>query len=313
MSGWLVAAGVALTPIAFGGRMARRLAAAPWTYRTPRAALVLWQASCLAGGLGAVGIGLVAAVAPLAAVFPHGMHALAGQIANGQGLDGLGPPHVAALAWSVGLIVWLLVHTTRVTVRTAAQQRRQRLLVDVVADHSPVYDAYVLPTQERVAYCLPGRRGRVVLSQGTLDLLGPQELEAVLQHERAHARGRHDLVQLPFIALAQAFPWLPAARVAREVVPVLLEMMADDHARRAHGEFLLARTLVRMATPRLDGGAAMPALADAAVAERVARLLRDHERPRWVPAAAYSVATLLLSGPFAVLLAPLLCLTVWNI
>ncbi|MFI7700023.1 M56 family metallopeptidase [Nonomuraea sp. NPDC049480] len=309
---WLVAAGVALAPIAFGGQVARRLATAPWTYRYPMAALALWQASCLAGGLGAVGIGLVAAVAPLAAVFPHGAHTLVSQIADGRGLDGLGPLHIAALAWSVGLIVWLLVHTTKVTVKTVVQQRRQRLLVDVVADHSPVHDAYVLPSQERVAYCLPGRRGRVVLSQGTLDLLSRQELDAVLQHERAHARGRHDLVLLPFIALAQAFPWLPAARVAREAVPVLLEMIADDHARRAHGEFLLARTLVRMATPQLDEGAGSFALADVAVAERVTRLLRHHERPRWIPAAAYSAATLLLSGPFAVLLAPLLCITVWN-
>ncbi|NRQ34682.1 M56 family metallopeptidase [Nonomuraea sp. NN258] len=310
---WLVAAGVALAPIAFGGQVARRLAAAPWTYRYPRAALALWQASCLAGGLGAAGVGLVAAVAPLAAIFPHGVHTLVRQIANGHGLDGLGPLHVAALAWSVGLIAWLLAHTIKVTVKTVARQRRQRLLVDVVAEHSPVHDAYVLPSRERVAYCLPGRRARVVLSQGTLDLLDPRELQAVLGHERAHARGRHDLVLLPFIALAQAFPWLPAARAARESVPLLLEMIADDHARRAHGGLLLARTLVRMASPARDDGAATFALADAAVAERVTRLLRRHERPRWVPAAVYSAATLLLSGPFAVLVAPLLCITVWNI
>ncbi|GAA3686124.1 M56 family metallopeptidase [Nonomuraea antimicrobica] len=310
---WLVAAGVALAPIALGGRIARRLATASWTHRSPRAALALWQAICLAGGLGAVGVGLVAAVAPLAAVFPHGAHTLARQIVSGDGLDGLGGLHVAALAWSVGLIVWLLVHTTRVTVKTVRRQRRQRLLVDVVADHCAVHDAYVLPTHERVAYCLPGRRGRVVLSQGTLDLLSAHELEAVLGHERAHARGRHDLVLLPFIALAQAFPWLPAARAARETVPLLLEMIADDHARRAHGEVVLAQTLVRMATPRFDDGARMFALADAAVAERVGRLLRHHERPPWVPAAAYAAATLLLSGPSAVLVAPLLCVTIWNI
>ncbi|MEV0621437.1 M56 family metallopeptidase [Nonomuraea sp. NPDC050404] len=306
---WLVATGIALTPIALGGRLARRLATASWTHRHPRAALVLWQAICLAGGLGAVGIGLVAAVAPLAAVFPHGMHTLAGQLVNGHGLAGLGGPHLVALAWSAGLIVWLLVHTTKVTVRTAGRQRRQRLLIDMVADHCPDRDAYVLPSRERIAYCLPGRRGRVVLSQGTLDLLSAQELEAVLGHERAHARGRHDLVLLPFIALARAFPWLPAARAARETVPLLLEMIADDHARRAHGEFVLARTLVLMAAPRSDGGALTFALADAAVAQRVERLLRRAERPRWVPAAAYSTATLLLSGPFAVLVAPVLCAT----
>ncbi|MGI5158769.1 M48 family metalloprotease [Microbispora sp. CA-102843] len=62
------------------------------------------------------------------------------------------------------------------------------------------------PPRNESSTCVPGRRARIVLSRGTLDLLERQELLAVLGHERAHARGRHDLILLPFIALADAFP-----------------------------------------------------------------------------------------------------------
>ncbi|MET8054337.1 MULTISPECIES: M56 family metallopeptidase [unclassified Streptosporangium] len=312
---WLVAAAVALVPLLAGGRIAERLAGAGWTHRCPRAALVMWQAIGLAGGLGAVGIGLVASVAPLAAVFPHGAHTLIRQILDGRGLDGLGPAHIVALVWSAGLIGWLSLHTVRAAVRTVRAQNRQRLLVDVAADPSVLHDVYVLPGARPVAYCIPGRRARIVLSTGTLDLLDAEETEAVLGHERAHAAGRHDLLLLPFLALAQAFPWLPAASTARRVVPVLLEMLADDQARRVHGELPLARALVRMAAPAAGPAAAGSlALADTAVVHRVERLLRGRpQQPGWVPAIAYCAAGLLLSGPLAVLVAPVLCITIWRI
>ncbi|SNT34172.1 Peptidase family M48 [Streptosporangium subroseum] len=312
---WLIATAAALVPLLLGGRATARLAGADWTHRCPRAALVMWQAIGLAGGTGAIGIGLVAAVAPLAAVFPHGAHTLVRQLFDGRGLAGLGPMHIAALVWSAGLIGWLSLHTVRITVRTVRAQSRQRLLVDVAADPCVIHDAYVLPGARPVAYCIPGRRARIVLSTGTLELLGAEELEAVLSHERAHATGRHDLLLLPFLALAHAFPWLPTATTARQVVPVLLEMLADDRARRVHGELPLARALVRMAAPMTGPTAAGSlALADAAVVDRVERLLRGRQpQPGWVPAAAYCTAGLLLSGPLAVLIAPVLCITIWRI
>ena len=200
-------------------------------------------------------------------------------------------------------------HTVRVATKTIRERRRQRLLVDVVADHSPAHDVYVLPVSEHVAYCVPGRDRRIVLSRGTLELLAPKELQAVLGHERAHARGHHDLALLPFVALAHAFPWLASARTARHAVAVLVEMIADDHACRAHGALPLARALVRMATAESGPGLAALSLADAGVVERLNRLLGERAQPRWVPAAAYSTAGLLLSGPVAVLVAPLVCIT----
>ncbi|GGT31812.1 M56 family metallopeptidase [Nonomuraea spiralis] len=310
MIAWFVAAGVALLPLTLGDRAARALAGASWAHRCPRAALVLWQAIGLGAGLGAVGLGLVAAVAPLAAVFPHGMHTLVRQIAGGHGLDGLGPVHLLALAWSVGLLSWLTVHTARVVRRTVQERRRQRLLIDLVADHLPAYDAFVLPVDGQLAYCVPGRRRRIVLSKGTLDTLTPAELEAVLRHERAHARGRHHLAMLPFVALSHAFSWLPSARTARQAVAVLLEMIADDHACRAHGELPLARALVRMAAGGTGPAASGTfALADAGVVERLQRLLDGRGRPGWVPAVVYAAAVLQLSGPLAVLVAPVVCVT----
>ena len=55
----------------------------------------------------------------------------------------------------------------------------------------------------------------IVISAGTLDLLDADELAAVLAHERAHLRERHDLVLLPFTALLRAFRWAGVARQAQ--------------------------------------------------------------------------------------------------
>jgi Peptidase family M48 len=133
-------------------------------------------------------------------------------------------------------------------------------------------------------------RSRIVVSAGTLELLDQAELAAVLAHERAHLRERHDLVLLPFTALLRAFRWSPAARDAAGSVALLLEMLADDHAvgyvaaaaaagGRGRGRQRPARPLA-MALLRV--GAAGPgtvpcgalAVADGGdVAVRVARLL----------------------------------------
>ncbi|NAS23615.1 M48 family metalloprotease [Herbidospora sp. NEAU-GS84] len=300
MTPWLLSALVALLPMSFASRLAK----AEWTWRHPRAALALWQAVALSAGLGVITAGLVAAVAPLDAVFPHGMHTFVRQLAWGHGFHGLGWAEFAALAWSAGVLVWLTAHTARAAVVALAERRRQRLLVDVAAEHLPDSDVYVLPSARRLAYCVPGAGGRVVLSQGAIDSLSTAELQAVLRHERAHAKGRHDLVLLPFVALAKAFAWLPFARTARQAVAVLLEMIADDHAR---DPIPLARALVAMTAPAPAGGLGV---ADAGVVERVRRLLaRGRQAVWWVSVLVYSSALLVLSGPVAVLVAPWL---VWD-
>lgn len=65
--------------------------------------------------------------------------------------------------------------------------------------------------EQPLAYCLPGVRSRVVVSEGTLTTLSDNEVAAILTHERAHLRARHDLVLEMFTAVHAAFPGSSAA------------------------------------------------------------------------------------------------------
>ena len=92
-------------------------------------------------------------------------------------------------------------------------RRRQRELLALLAHGDPkVPGALVVDYPAAAAYCLPGIRSQIVVSVGTLDLLAPAELTAVLAHERAHLRARHDLVLIPFTSLRRALPQVPDDR-----------------------------------------------------------------------------------------------------
>ena len=67
-----------------------------------------------------------------------------------------------------------------------------------------IRDRVLGPDQRAVAYCLPGLRPRIVLSDGTLGLLGRDELSAVIHRERGHAQEHHGQVMLPIGRVATA-------------------------------------------------------------------------------------------------------------
>lgn len=300
------AAVLALLALALAGPVPRALAAADWPRRAPVPGLVLWQAVGLAGGVSAVGAGLLVGVAPLADDVPRGLAALAAQALAGRPLQGLTPLAVAGLVWAAGLAVPLLTVLAVSAGRTLRARKRHRELVDLVAARWPQHArARVLDASAPVAYCLPGLRSRVVISAGTLTLLDGAELAAVLAHERAHTTERHDLVVLPFVALRSLMPWLPGVRRSEESVATLVEMLADDRARRRHDPRALASALVRVATAGVPCGAL--AAADRAVVARVRRLL-DPPAPasRRVRAAAFATAAALLALPALLLTGPLL-------
>ena len=124
---------------------------------------------------------------------------------------------------------------------------------------------------------MPGLRSQIVISAGALDLLDQDELAAVLAHERAHVRERHDLVLLPFTALGRAFPWSASVRRARTAVALLIEMLADDHALRHRPARELVTALIRVGAGG-PGPAGAPAgtlavTGENAVTARVERLL----------------------------------------
>ncbi|WP_040836214.1 M56 family metallopeptidase [Nocardia brevicatena] len=238
-----VFAGLALL---LAGPAPELLSRAKWTHRTPRAALVLWQAIALAAVLSAFGSGLAIA-SELLVPGPDGRPTTSPT----DEIDVLGLPlwlaYVVVFALTLLVGARLIYAVVRVGVHTRRRRARHRMLVDLLDQSGPVRraaDIRVLAATEPIAYCLPGLRQRVVVSAGTLHNLDEQELTAILSHERSHLRARHDLVLEAFTAAHQAFPRFVRSKSALDSVKLLIELLADDSAVKVTGPKPLARALV---------------------------------------------------------------------
>jgi Zn-dependent protease with chaperone function len=291
------------------------LAAARWPHRSPATAIVLWQAIGLGWGLAAVGTLIGLGTERQASGVAGGALVQVGSFLHGHVRPvSAGLVATARLACLIAglvllsLLVWVLVAASTAVVRA---RQRQRLLLSLLAHGDPkVPGALVVDYPAAAAYCLPGLRSAIVISAGTLDLLDSAELAAVLAHERAHLRERHDLVLLPFIALLQAFRWSGFAREAHRAVALLVEMHADDRVLRHRPARELATALLRVGAAggcRAPSGAlaAAEAVPEGEVAARVARLLRPAPSLS-VPARALvgAAAALAVTVPLAVLVVP---------
>jgi Zn-dependent protease with chaperone function len=189
-------------------------------------------------------------------------------------------PAAVALVGSVLLVLRLFGTGVRHTHRTRQQRAAHRR---TVCAHAPTryrdgQQLTVVDAADMTAYCVPGRHATVVLTTGVLETLPDRELDAVIAHERAHLRGRHDLVLSWVTVLARAFPFVPLLRAVPEEVARLIEWRADDCAGRGHGRRTVAQALTAMATgtPATAPRGALAATGPEVV-ERVERLL--HSRP----------------------------------
>lgn len=251
--------------LALAEPVSRWLAAAHWTRRDPVGALVLWQAAGLAGGLSLLGAGVTAALAPLG----DGLWDAARAVLAG-GLGKLALWRLVVLAVTVVVAARLLGVLAVISVRTLRARRRHRDLLDVLASPWPaVPGAHVLDHPVPVAYCLPGPRARLVVSRGALTTLARTELAAVLAHERAHLRERHDVVVLPFVAWGATARGVPGMAAAQHAVATLIEMRADDVAAAVTSPEALGGALHAVAD---TSGQATLTRFTAATAQRLARV-----------------------------------------
>jgi Zn-dependent protease with chaperone function len=281
--------------------VARVLSRSRWTWRSPRVAIVCWQAIGLALGLSAIGLPISVGLSPYNESTGRALRHLGADIAYGTLPPDLGMTQLALVGVGFGVAAVLLGSTVRSLLRALRAQRRHRDLLSLVARDDPAAPgALVLDHPSAAAYCLPGVRPQVVVSAGTLSLLDQAQLAAVLTHERAHADERHDLVLLPFTALCRALPWVDWIHAAHGWVALLVEMRADDKARRLHADGPLAAALLRFAGA---GSRVMPAgtlgVADRDLDARVHRLLVAGRPPRLRGAAALIVAAVLVALPVA--------------
>lgn len=251
----------------------RLLHAAKFRARSPWAAMLLWQAIALAGGLSMVGAPIVYGLSPFGSNFPEAL-STAVNLTLTEDYSALAdlqvhPWHIFSLCLGVLLGGHLLLTLARTYARVLSARRRHRQLVDLLSTPATTSDqgaeTQIIEHEAPLAYCLPGRTNAssvTVLSRGLLNTLSEPEVAAVIAHERTHLKQRHHLLTMAFEAWYRALPWLPTTRYGREAVLELTEMLADEGAMVEHSREDLLRSLALSsaetgppeAASALDGG-----------------------------------------------------------
>lgn len=266
--------------------------------RTPVVSLILWQAVSLA----AVLAGLL--LAPV--VVLH-------LIRTGRDL----PDPVANLPMLVVALLVTGVVAARLAVRghlvgTALRGSRREHGCDVdllatpgeaievrrgIAFGSAPRRAQVLSNPSASAYCVPGAIPRVVLTDAACRELDDEALRAVVAHEVAHLRQRHDLILEFFTVLHTAVPARLRSTAGLQHDQLLVEILADRSAAQSCGRPAVARAIVAIA-----GAAHPPGSLGSAGAPAVSRLRRlaDPAAYRGQALGLSVLSALVLLAPLAV-------------
>jgi Zn-dependent protease with chaperone function len=288
-----------IVALVLSGPVPAALARATWPTRAPRASIVLWQSIALAAVLSAFSAGIAIA----SRLFVPGADGRPTATITSE-IAALGLPLWAAyvFVFAVTLVIGARLTYAVVQVAIATRRRRahHRMVVDLVGK-SQGHHLRILDVAQPLAYCLPGVRSRVVVSEGALNALADNEMAAILTHERAHLRARHDLVLEMFTAVHAAFPRFVRSANALNAVRLLIELLADDAAVRAAGPTPLARALVACASGLTPSGALA-----AGGPTTVLRVRRLGGRPnsRALAATAYLAAAAVLVVPTVALAVP---------
>lgn len=219
---------------------------------------------------------------------------------------------IAGLLVVAGVGVRLTWCAARLMFVVARDRRHAVGVLDVVARRGVIEDALVLDHKEPFAFCVPGRQPRLIVTSALLASLSEPQLAAVIAHERAHLRSRHHMVlQLSQVLRDALGRVLPIFRIAHEEIAKLVEISADDDARRQVGAALLRQALRGMVWGS-HGGVALAATGGD-VYERIRRL--DGPRPRVASARFAAVAGaigLLALVPVSLVVVPVL-VAAWQV
>ena len=285
---------------AAAGMLAPAMLRGPWAARSPRLAMTLWLVLPVSW-VAAIVLAILAATAPLLLTWPGsprgGRALLAGQTVPGGRLVAIAGLLVAAA------VVVRAAGCAACEFRRGLRDRREHaVLVAATGRPGDDPDVAIVDHDAPAVYCLPCGRHQIVISAGALAALTPEQLRAVLAHERAHLRRRHHVILALATALARAFPRVPLLSQAQPQLAVLAEMAADDAAIRCHRRDDLAAALVLLAT-----AGARPATLAASGPEaivRLQRILAAQQQPRIRLASLAAIAGLI--PPVVIACLPLL-------
>lgn len=189
----------------------RLLARADWPDREPVVALWVWQ--CVVAAV------LVCCALSMTLSAAAAWHAVGGHVfataprpvveAYALGTSGLWADTTAVTLACGGLWSAAMLAREVVRARTRRRLRRAELLhrVPLLPGETPGPDRLVVLEGERPgAWWLPGTPPQLVVTTAALRRLKGRQLDAVLAHEKGHARARHDWLLHCSAALADGFP-----------------------------------------------------------------------------------------------------------
>ncbi len=117
--------------------------------------------------------------------------------------------HVTAVVLACGGLwsgAMLVREIARARTRRRARRAELRLRAPLLPGEEPGSDRLVVLEGDRPdAWCLPGTPPQLVVTTAALQRLKGRQLDAVLAHERGHARARHDWLLHCASALADGF------------------------------------------------------------------------------------------------------------
>ncbi len=279
------------------------LAASHWPSRAPGLAILTWLALSLSVLSSLVLAGLSLAMPEIPATEGVAGFFDACSIAL---RDHYSTPGGATLSIAGGAFALLLtLRTVSIALRGVVRRRRTRRhqldLIDVVARPYSLSGVVVLDHPSAAVYCVPGRPGRIVVTEGALAALSPSQLQQVLRHETAHLRRRHHITIATAEVLAATLFNRLGTGSARQQIAELAEMQADDAARGNRLE--LARAVLLLAGGTQPIGALGAA---GGCAHQRVRRLRSGEVPLLAPqrVALWMMLLATAAVPFLLALAP---------
>lgn len=212
-----------------------------------------------------------------------------------------------ALVLVAGVVVALVWSAWREARRVRAVRADHCILRTVVPAPRP--EVTVLDGSEPAVWCIPGPRfGRIFVTTAALDVLTPGELDAAIEHERAHLARRHHRMVFAADSVASVFGRFGALRTYPALVRHLVELDADDVALRSAPRRVLASALLHLGEALgPDTRSLALAMNGSSTGRRIRRLLaqRDDSRRNCLTAPSVLVASVsVLLLPVAVVLVP---------
>jgi Zn-dependent protease with chaperone function len=283
------------------GMVAPAVLRGPWAVRSPRLAMALWVVLPVSW-VAAIVLAILAATAPLPLTWQGSPQGGGGMLLAGQAVPGGRAIAIAGLLVAAAVVLRAAGCAVCELHRGRRDRREHAALVAAAGRPGHEPDIAIVDHDAPVVYCLPCGRYQIVVSARALAALTPEQLCAVLAHERAHLRRRHHVILAMATSLARAFPRVPLLSQARPQLAVLAEMTADDAAARRHRRDDLAAALVVLARAG-DLPAALAAGGPEAIV-RLQRILTTQPQPRTRLARLSAIAGLI--PPVAIACLPLL-------